>query len=217
MKVKVYSKSGKIDTMEFPSGVFESTGDPQLLSQARLRLLANRRGPIASTKTRGEVRGGGRKPFRQKGTGRARAGSNRSPLWIGGGITFGPRKDRNFSQRINRKMVKKALRMAFSGKIKNNKLIVVSDFNFPKIATSQIQDFLEKLPLEEGKILIILSQTNVNLELSVANLAYIKVRQINNLNVLDLLNCDYVLTDKEGIKSIEKSLTVTSAVVKGKK
>lgn len=203
--------------MDLSSEIFEVKENPQLISQARLRLLANRRGPIASTKTRGEVRGGGRKPFRQKGTGRARAGSNRSPLWIGGGITFGPRKDRNFSQRINRKVIKKTLRMVFGEKIKNNKLIIVSDLNFPKIATSQIQDFLEKLPFEEGRILVILNQTNVNLELSVANLPYIKVKQINNLNILDLLACDYIVTDKEGIKSIEKLLTVTSTAAKGKK
>lgn len=191
--------------MDVSSKVFDIAPNPKLLAQAVQKQLANRRSPIAHTKDRSEVAGGGRKPFRQKGTGRARAGSTRSPLWTGGGVTFGPRNIRNFQKRLPKKMNTKAVSVALSEKVKNQKLIVVAKFNFPKIATKQMQVFLETLPIEEGKILLVLAGTNVNLELSAANLPYIKVVQVQNLNILDILKYDYLLTDKEGIKKIEET------------
>ena len=158
---------------------------------------------MAHTKDRGEVSGGGRKPFRQKGTGNARAGSNRSPLWIGGGRVFGPRKNRNFSKRMPQKMIQKAILAVISDKFRNKRLIVVDKFPFSQIKTKDVEIFLEKLPIEEGKILILLATTDVNLELAAANLPYLKVILLQNINLLDLLKYDYLLTDREGLKGLE--------------
>lgn len=202
MKIKVITaKTAK--TMDASNTIFDVAINSNLISQAARRQLANRRNAIAHTKTRGEVSGGGKKPWKQKGTGRARAGSSRSPIWIGGGITFGPRKTRNFSQKLPQKMRQKAIYMALSEKNKNHKLIVVESLQFSKIATSAMQSFLEKLPIEEGKILIILDKTNVNVELSAANVPYTKVIQAQNINILDLLKFDYIVTDMAGVKAIQ--------------
>lgn len=207
VKIKVFNpidKKGKGQTIDLSSEVFDVRSQNKLISQAVRTSLANYRQPISSVKTRSEVRGGGRKPWRQKGTGNARAGSSRSPLWRGGGITFGPRNTRNFSKRFPKKMSLKAIRMALSEKTKNKRLIIVLKFQFDKISTRSVQEFLEKLPIEEGKILMVLAKTDVNLELSTANLRYIKTVLVDGLNLVDLLNYDYLLTDKEGIKKIEK-------------
>lgn len=205
MKIKVYAaKSADSKSIEVAPQIFGMALNQKLVSQDVQRVLANRRQVVASTKNRGEVSGGGRKPFRQKGTGNARAGSNRSPIWRGGGVTFGPTASRNFQKNMPHKMKRTALLMLLSEKLKTNKLIVVEKLVFPKISTKSVQDFLEKLPIEEGKILVVLSLTNVNLELSAANLAYIKIVQVPSLNIIDLLKYDYLLTDKEGIAAIEK-------------
>lgn len=205
MKIKVFDQSGKAGKdIEVSSAVFDVALSPPLISQVVQTQLANRRRAIAHTKDRGEVSGGGRKPWRQKGTGSARAGSSRSPLWRGGGITFGPRNTRNYQKRLPHKMAAKALKMALSEKAKDKKIIVVSSFSFEKASTSQMQDFLEALPIEEGKILIVLSKTNVNLELSAANLKYLKTVLVDGLNLVDILNYDYLVTDKDGVKAIEK-------------
>ena len=207
MKVKVFGTSqkstGSTREVELSSAVFGQKTNSKIISQTVQAQLGNRRKPIANTKTRGEVQGGGRKPWRQKGTGNARAGSNRSPIWRGGGITFGPRKTRNFSKKLPKKMASYALKIALSEKAKDKKLIVVSSFAFKEISTSKVQDFLEKLPIEEGKILVVLAETDVNLELSAANLKYIKTVLTQGLNLIDLLYYDYLLTDKDGLKAIE--------------
>lgn len=205
MKIKVLTEKSKTEkTMEASNQIFDMALNQNLLSQDVNKVLANRRKAISSTKDRGEVSGGGRKPFRQKGTGNARAGSNRSPIWRGGGVTFGPNSLKNFQKRLPQKMRRKAILMILSEKLKTNKLIVVEKLDFPKISTKQVQDFLEKLPIEEGRILVVLSKTNVNLELSTANLPYIKVLTVSGLNILDLINFNYLLTDKVGIAEIEK-------------
>ncbi len=206
MKVKVISEKNKESkNIELSNEIFGYSINNKLIAQVIERNKANKRRVISHTKDKGEVRGGGRKPFRQKGTGRARAGSIRSPLWVGGGVTFGPRKDRNYSKRIPKKMAKAAVLMALSEKLKDKKLIVISQFNIKKIGANQIQEFLEKLPIEEGKILLVLKDTNVNLELSVANLPFVKVVQTSGINLLDLINYDYLITDKEGIESIQEN------------
>ncbi len=206
MKVKVISEKNKESkNIELSNEIFGYSINHKLLAQVIERNKANKRRIISHTKDKGEVSGGGRKPFRQKGTGRARAGSIRSPLWVGGGVTFGPRKDRNYNKRIPKKMAKAAVLMALSEKLKDKKLIVISQFNIKKIGANQIQEFLEKLPIEEGKILFVLKDTNVNLELSVANLPFVKVVQTSGVNLLDLINYDYLITDKEGIESIQEN------------
>lgn len=207
IKTKIFNMAGKeIAEKSVSEEVFSKKINPKVITQAVLVALANKRQPIAHTKTRAEVRGGGRKPYRQKGTGNARAGSIRSPIWVGGGITFGPRSSRNFSKRIPQKMKNLALKMALSEKVRTKKLIVLKDMEMPKISTGEAEKFLQNLPLEEGKILVVLPKMNVNLELSLANLPYLKTIQVKNLNILDLLKYDYLITTVEGSEKIEKQL-----------
>ncbi len=204
MKLKIYPASKSGQTIEIEDKIFKVAENPKLLAQVVQGQLANRRRAIAHTKDRSEVSGGGRKPFRQKGTGNARAGSNRSPLWVGGGVVFGPRNNRNFSKRISQKMAKSALRMALSDRIKNNRLIVISKLELKEPKTREVQSFLEKLPIQEGSILIAISKTNVNLELASANLPYVKTVPVSGLTLIDILNYDYLVTDKESLEAIEE-------------
>lgn len=207
MKVNIIGNSKETKSLDVNAEIFGRTANQKLISQVVQWQLANKRNQIAHTKTRGEVSGGGKKPFKQKGTGRARAGSSRSPIWVGGGIVFGPRNVRNFSQRLPQKMNQRAIMMAMSQKMKDNKFVVVKSLKLTEIGTKKIQNFLEKLPLEDGKILAILGYTEINFELSCANLPYMKVIQVNNLNLFDLLKYDYILTDVESIKKIEELFT----------
>lgn len=205
MKLKIYPLDAKKTVspeMEVPSRIFAVSENPVLVAQAVNRLMANRRRVIAHTKDRGEVSGGGRKPFKQKGTGQARAGSIRSPLWRGGGVVFGPRNSQNYRQKLPQKMLAKALMLALSEKVRQKKLIILDKFVFSKIKTREVQKLVEKLPIEEGKILLILGKTHAPLELSAANLPYLKVILARNINIFDLSKYDYLLTDREGLKAI---------------
>lgn len=204
MKIKVISNKKNSDNFDLSDSIFKVEISPRLLAQAVRVNLANRRQTIAHSKNRGEVSGSGRKPFRQKGTGNARAGSVRSPVWIGGGVVFGPRKTRNFKKLLPKKIRRQTILAALSDKLKNKKFIVVESFQLTKIKTATIQSLLEKLPIEEGKILVILAKTDVNFELSAANLPFLKVIQIKNINLLDILKFDYILTDILGVKALQE-------------
>lgn len=205
-KVAIYNLEGKkVADENLAADIFAKTINQKLIAQAALTQLANKRSAISHTKTRGEVSGGGRKPFKQKGTGRARAGSNRSPLWIGGGVTFGPRKDRHYQQRLNKKMRSLALKQALSEKLKTKRLIVLTELKIDKISNRKLNDIFEKLPIEEGKLLIILAKLNANIELSLSNIAYAKVIKAENINLFDLLKYDYVITDKSGLDKIREN------------
>lgn len=205
-KIAVYNLEGKA-VSEQDAAILVEKENPVLFSQVVVAGLSNRRHAIAHTKNRGEVSGGGKKPFKQKGTGNARAGSTRSPLWIGGGLTFGPRRNRNFSKRLPQTMLQTALKMALTDKIKSKHLIIVDVLKLDKISTKNIQGILEKLPIEEGKILVILPKLDVNIELSFANISYAKVIKTENLNILDLTKYDYILTDKNAWEKIVKILS----------
>lgn len=211
-KIAVYNLEGKeVASKEIDS--FEVKENPVLFAQVVTTALANRRNPIANTKTRGEVSGGGRKPFKQKGTGNARAGSTRSPLWIGGGITFGPTNARNFKKRIPSKITKYALKMVLSEKIANKKFIIIENFNLPKISTKQVYDIFDKLPIEEGKILVILPELNANAELSLANISYAKVIKAENINVLDISKYDYIVTTLAALEKMMQNLRLSDKKV----
>lgn len=184
--------------------IFNVTAKPSLIKQAVLCLLSNSRQSNAHTKTRGEVRGGGRKPWKQKGTGRARAGSSRSPIWSGGGITFGPRNTSNFSKQINQKMRRKALFAALTDRYTNKKLIIIEDFTIKEPKTKTLISILENLPCAKNSVLIILPENNINLELSANNLEYVKIIHLSSLNILDILRYEYLLTTEAGMKAMEK-------------
>jgi large subunit ribosomal protein L4 len=204
-KTKIYNLKGESQKeYQLSPAVFGVKENPNLISQAALAQLANRRRAIAHAKNRGEVSGGGKKPFKQKGTGNARAGSTRSPLWIGGGVTFGPRNSRNFAKRLPDKMKTAAIKMLLSKKAATKKLVVLDSFALPEISTKKVRAILEKLPIEEGRILVVLPKLEATTELSMANIPYIKLSKTVNLNVFDLAKYDYLVTTLEGLKDIEK-------------
>ena len=205
-KIKIYNLEGVESSEVAIDAVLTVDENSNLISQAVRIQNANARNAIAHTKDRSEVSGGGKKPWKQKGTGNARAGSSRSPIWTGGGITFGPRNTRNYSLRLNSKMRQGALASVLSDIIKEKKFIVVKDFDLKEISTKKFVAILEKLPVEEGKILIIIDKINRELELSVANLSYVKVIKTENINVVDLLKYNYVLATADALTKITENL-----------
>ena len=204
MKITVYSQEGKeISQTLLPKEIFEVPVSLDLIHQVAVSQMANRRKVIAHTKDRGEVRGGGKKPWRQKGTGRARHGSIRSPIWRGGGVTFGPTKKRVFKKKIPKKMRKKALFMVLSAKAKDNLLIVLDKFNLDQVKTKLIIQVLNKLPSRNQSSLIALPKVEKNLVLSTRNIPKVETIEARNLNVLDLLSFKYLIIPKESIKVIK--------------
>ena len=175
-----------------------------VVHRALVRQLANQRQGNASTKTRAEVRGGGRKPWRQKGTGRARAGSIRSPLWRGGGVIFGP-KPRDYTLKMNRKVRRLALRTAFQSRIAD--LIVVEDFaaELPRPKTREMVQALSRWGVEpDKKVLIIMAERNETVYLSARNIEKLRLISANNLNVFDLLAADHIVATPAALEKIQE-------------
>lgn len=205
-KIAVYNQKGeKVGMASLNPAIFALPEKPDLIKQAVLYQMAGKREPIASTKTRGEVRGGGRKPWRQKGTGRARAGSIRSPIWRGGGVVFGPRKERNFKKEMPKKMRRLALFSALSNKLKEGKIILLDKLEFKEIKTKQVEEMLNKLPIKEGTILLATEKLDPKVELSCSNLPYLKTLSPKSLNLIDLLKYDWLILTKEALKKIEET------------
>ena len=201
----VYSQEGsKVSTVEVSSYVFGQEENAQVMHDAVVVYQANMRQDTAKTKKRDEVSGGGKKPWRQKGTGRARAGSSRSPIWVGGGTVFGPTGVQNHTIKQNRKEHNLALRCAYSAKAKEG-LVIVDSFKFDSIKTKNVVKMLKDLKAE-GKVLIVLSEENDNLVLSASNIATACVTPVNNVSVYDLMYFDKVVMDKATLKVVENSL-----------
>jgi large subunit ribosomal protein L4 len=196
-------KGNKVREVGLDDEVFGVTPNVGLMHSAVVRQLANARSGSANSKTRSEVRGGGRKPWRQKGTGRARAGSIRSPLWEGGGVTFGP-KPRDFSQSMPKKQRVLALKSALAAKKDN--LVVVQDFaSITEGKTKQVSSALKELKLHGKKILLVLDYLNdqdSRVQLAARNIDGLKVIHVSNLNVKDLLESEVVLTTESAIQTI---------------
>lgn len=204
MKIDVYNQNGeKAGSAVLPKEIFEVKLNADLVHQVAVSLMGNKRQPLAHTKNRAEVRGGGRKPWRQKGTGRARHGSNRSPIWRGGGITFGPRNEKDYTREIPKKMRRKALLMVLSEKAKNNQIIVLDKIESEKGKTRDMAKSLEKLPCKNQTTLIALPNYNKKIYLSVRNIKKTLIDEARNLNVLNLLNHKYLLITKDSIKTIK--------------
>ncbi|MEJ2332080.1 MAG: 50S ribosomal protein L4 [Desulfobulbaceae bacterium] len=174
----------KVGEVELNDGLFGLEVKKHILHDVVKMQLANRRAGTASTKTRTEVRGGGAKPYRQKGTGRARAGTNRSPLWRGGGVIFGP-KPRDYSYKLPKKVRKLGVRMALSTRFSEKNILVLDGFDLADIKTKQFVDVMKKLNIENG--LIVIPEKNENLEKSSRNVHGYKVIQADGLNVYDIL------------------------------
>src|SRR3989344_5888821 len=207
MKVDVYNEKGEVTgSTVLPKEIFQVPMNADLVHQVFISHTANQRQNSAHTKNRSEVRGGGRKPWRQKGTGRARHGSTRSPIWVGGGVSGGPRNEKNWEKDIPKKMKRKALFMVLSQKAKENLLVVLDALQIEKPKTKQMAGIIKKLPVKDGSRLV-LSHDGKNVFLSARNIAKTGVLEARNLNIVDLLNYKYVLTTKEGIKEIESTFS----------
>ncbi len=205
MKISVYNKKGKTEKkLDLPEDIFELNLNSDLIYQVVTSQQANRRQNSAHTKDRSEKRGGGRKPWRQKGTGRARHGSKRSPIWKGGGVTFGPRNERNYKKKINKKEKRKALFMALGAKKENDLLIVIEDLNIKEPKTKELS-FLNKLPCKKESTLIAAGKVNENLLLSARNIPNLKIMEARNLNALDLLSYKYLILSKDSIEIINET------------
>ncbi len=209
LKVSVHNQQGKVVGQEkLDPGVFGVEPKPELIHQVVISLLANRRHPFAHAKTRSEVRGGGRKPWRQKGTGRARAGSIRSPIWRGGGVTFGPSKFRNYTQKINKKVKRQVLCMCLSDKVKEKKVYVLDKLTMSEIKTKKFVQILNKLVFKGNedkkdiKVLLGLPEKDLNVIKSTRNIKGLRTVPVTGLNILGLLKADYLLTTLKGIKKI---------------
>ena len=202
-KVDVYNMQGKkVSDVELKAEVFGIEPNENIVHSVLVNYLANQRQGTQSTKTRAEVRGGGRKPWRQKGTGRARQGSIRAPQWIKGGIALGP-KPRSYSYRINKKEKQLAIKSLLSAKVLDNELTVVDKLEVKEPKTSVMVKALTDLKVE-GKTLIILADKNENVLLSSRNIEGVKTIELNTINVFDLLNCNKLVLPLDTVKKLEE-------------
>ena len=205
VSVAVVNMAGeKVESLSLNASVFGVEENKQVMHDAVLVYQANMRQDTAKTKKRDEVSGGGKKPWRQKGTGRARAGSTRSPIWVGGGCVFGPTGVQNHKISQNRKEHKLALKCAYSAQAKNG-LIVVDEFKFDSIKTKNVIAMLKALKADK-KSLIVISDLDENLIASAANIANVVVTPVTNVSVYDLMYFDNVIMDKATVKMVEEAL-----------
>ncbi|HOJ51737.1 MAG TPA: 50S ribosomal protein L4 [Syntrophales bacterium] len=199
--VAVYDIEGnRVGEIELSEAVFGVEVNENAIYEVVKMQLANRRSGTASTKERSYVKGGGKKPWRQKGTGRARAGSIRSPIWRGGGIVFGPRP-RDYSYQVPKKVRRLALKSALTLKVKNDRVVVLRDFPLAEIKTKRVKEVLDRFALD--KVLIVIDRPNPVLELSARNIKNVKTIRAEGLNVFDLLNFEHVIFLEPSIKTIE--------------
>lgn len=204
MKALVYNTKGKeTGSVELPEALFDAKRNDALVRQVILSMQANARTPVAHTKGRGEVRGGGKKPWKQKGTGRARHGSIRSPIWRGGGTTHGPLKERNFSQKINKKMRAKALAITLSEKLKGGRVLFVDSLSFSAPKTKEAKMILDALSTVKGfdmlsdrrknSALVLLPKKDPTAMKSFRNMGNVMVDEVRNTNPVDVLTYRYLV------------------------
>lgn len=209
--VKLYNQKGEeVGEIELPVEVFDVEINLDLMHQAVVTQMANSRRVLAHTKDRSEVSGGGRKPWRQKGTGRARHGSIRSPIWRGGGVTFGPTKERVFAKKINKKMKRKALLMSLSSKVKDQELILLDKIELNEGKTKQMIEALHNLKTKLKKdldknALIVLEKSDQKVIRASRNIGQIKTIRADSLNILDVLSYKYLLMPQKAIEVIKET------------
>ena len=203
MKLDLYQQSGeKKGTVEASDKLFKASIKEELMRLVLIRQLANARQATACTKTRGEVRGGGHKPMKQKHTGRARQGSSRSPVWPGGGIAFGPRGNRNFTLKITKSAARGALFSALSQKAAAHAVIALDKFDVKVPTAKAFASLVKKLPVERS-LLVVMSEKNIGLEKSVRNLKNVKTVLVDYLNLHDLMKYTTVLFMEPALKKAE--------------
>ncbi len=201
--VNLYNIEGqKTGSIELPESIFGLDSNNSLLHQVYVSQSANRRSGSAHTKKRSEVRGGGKKPWKQKGTGNARTGSIRNPIWRGGGIVFGPRKDKNFSKNINTKMRRKAMFIALSEKARAGKVFVIESLVLDEVKTKKMSNLFDKIEINTSALVGLANNERESYK-AVRNIEKKSACEIEKFNTYDLLNSDVVVISKEGIKALE--------------
>lgn len=221
METKIYNQKGEESgKIKIPKNIFGLTWNDDLIHQVVVSMQSNKRAPIAHAKGRGEVSGGGKKPWRQKGTGRARHGSSRSPIWKGGGVTHGPLSEKNYTKKINKKMKQKALFVALSRKLNDNEILFLDKVNLDKTKTKEAVSILKSLSKIKGfekltakkknAALVAMPAKDINTSLSFRNIAGIGVGEVKNLNILDILSSKYLimLDTKDSIGVLESRAKV---------
>ena len=200
--VAVYNMEGKeVGTLELNDAVFGVRINEHLVHMAVVQQLANNRQGTQKAKTRSEVSGGGRKPWRQKGTGHARQGSTRSPQWKGGGVVFAP-VPRDYSFKLNKKEKRAALKSALTSRVRDSKLIVVDELKFDEIKTKKFKAVMDNLKVE--KALVVLTDVDEKVILSARNIPSVKTTQVNTINVYDILKGDTLVLTKDAVAKIEE-------------
>lgn len=201
-KVSVYNMEGKeVGSMDLSDAIFGVEVNEHLVHMAVVQQLANNRQGTQKAKTRSEVRGGGRKPWRQKGTGHARQGSTRAPQWTGGGIVFAP-TPRDYSFKLNKKEKRAALKSALTTRVQESKFIVLDEFKLDEIKTKNFAAVMKNLKVE--KALVVLADMDSNVIASAQNIPTVKTAQTNELNVFDVLKYDTVVVTKAAVEAIEE-------------
>jgi large subunit ribosomal protein L4 len=219
METKLFNQLGEIiGNVNLPDKVFGLKLNPDLVQQVITAHMANSRQILAHTKGRSEVRGGGRKPWRQKGTGRARHASIRSPIWRGGGVTFGPTKERNFEKKVNKKMKRRALFMSLSSKIKDGEFMLLNDFQLENPKTKEAFGVLKTLSASldghrfgrklQDSILIVLPQKDAKIMRGMNNLPFVEISTVGNMNILKVLKNKYLIMLKDAVPVFEKTFKV---------
>jgi large subunit ribosomal protein L4 len=225
METQIYNQKGKsVGKLSVPETVFGLSWNGDLVHQVVTAMQANARTPVAHTKTRGEVRGGGKKPWRQKGTGRARHGSTRSPIWKGGGITHGPRNDKDYGQKINKKMRTKALYTVLSEKLRKGQILFIEELALKNIKTKDAAGIIKDLATVKGfekmaggrkpNTYITIPAKGDTLKKSFANIPTVEIDEVRNINPVDLLSYKYIIISQptesiaflvgKGEKKVEK-------------
>ena len=201
-KVSVYNMEGKeVGTIELNDAVFGVEVNEHLVHMAVVQQLANNRQGTQKAKTRSEVSGGGRKPWRQKGTGHARQGSTRAPQWTGGGVVFAP-VPRDYSFKLNKKEKRAALKSALTSKVQDNKIVVVDELKFEEIKTKNFAQVMANLKVEKG--LVVLADNDSNVVMSARNMANVDTTLVNTINVYDIMNAKTVVLTKDAVAKIEE-------------
>jgi len=220
METTVYNQKGKeAGKVSIPESIFGLKWNADLVHQVVVSMESSARQSIAHTKNRGEVRGGGKKPWQQKGTGRARHGSTRSPIWVGGGVTHGPRNDKSYEKKVNKKMKAKALYTILSAKFKKGHILFVDDISLRAIKTkeakvtlaslSKVSGFSDLLSKKRNSAIIAIPTKDVTIEKSFSNLSNVFVDEIRNMNPVDLMKYKYVVISnpEKGIPQIDGKIT----------
>jgi len=209
MKVDLYNQKGEvIGQVELSDKIFGAKWNPVLVHQILVAMQSNQRKPIAHTKDRGEVSGGGGKPWRQKGTGRARHGSIRSPIWIGGGVTFGPTKERNYQKKINRKAKQQAIISALSKKLADGEVKVIDEIKIDQPKTKEMAKilgtFLNNKKRNQG--LVILPKSDITIIRAIRNLPFADATIADNLNLIDILKYKNILFTQEALNKLNEKI-----------